>query len=130
VNFVTPQNTLISLQILRAIAAISVVLCHLEVGFGEFGVDIFFVLSGFVISIVVQRNKSILGFAIDRVSRIFPLYWLLTLFLFVLISYAPHLVHETTAASANLSHLLQSLFFVPYYSSGGGYRVFRESPTI
>jgi exopolysaccharide production protein ExoZ len=109
-----------SIQILRAVAAISVVVCHLEVGFGEFGVDIFFIISGFVISLVIQKNTSLLSFAIDRLARIVPLYWLLTTTLFVFISIAPHLVHETTAVSASFSNFLKSLFFIPFYSGGLG----------
>ena len=48
-----------SLQILRLIAATSVVYYHITFTFGSFGVDIFFVLSGFVIALVVSNKQDL-----------------------------------------------------------------------
>ena len=49
----TGDKTLKSLQIIRSMAAISVIPVHVEPipNFGGFGVDILFVLSGFVIAL-------------------------------------------------------------------------------
>lgn len=49
-----------SLQILRAIAAISVVYHHVGAmpHFGSFGVDIFFVMSGFFMTMVLARKQD------------------------------------------------------------------------
>ena len=104
-----------SLQILRLIAATSVVYYHITFTFGSFGVDIFFVLSGFVIALVVSNKQDPFFFAISRISRIVPIYWLLTTFLLILIFVAPNLVHETSAANANFFNYLRSLFFIPFY---------------
>ncbi|KGE14149.1 acyltransferase family protein [Sphingobacterium deserti] len=77
-----------SLQIIRAYAAILVVICHIWndgwlnnalVELGGFGVDLFFVLSGFIMSLTVKlnlENRSINAFHFlsKRVVRIFPIY--------------------------------------------------------
>ena len=69
---------LISIQCLRFAAATAVVLAHCSSGrflFGSFGVDIFFVISGFIITRVMARREAI-PFLIDRLTRIYPIYWL------------------------------------------------------
>lgn len=90
-----------SVQALRAIAALLVVWAHsidaakfgaiprqagffhLE-NFGAVGLDIFFILSGFIMVQVVQRIRETTGpaaarhFLSRRITRIFPLYWILT----------------------------------------------------
>ena len=66
-----------SIDILRALAASAVVLFHSSEAFylGAAGVDLFFVISGFVISsIVIERPGP--QFLADRALRILPLYWL------------------------------------------------------
>jgi len=69
---------------LRGIAALSVVLCHLTAlfpqknygfKFGITGVDLFFILSGFVILLTLDGKKSSTDFLISRFSRLFPAYW-------------------------------------------------------
>jgi peptidoglycan/LPS O-acetylase OafA/YrhL len=69
------------IQGLRAFSIISVVLFHLEISFFKFGylgVDIFFVISGFVISKILflelQKNFTInfFNFYIRRFKRLFP----------------------------------------------------------
>jgi exopolysaccharide production protein ExoZ len=89
-------NWNIGIQILRGIAATLVVLHHsLEqslavsphilpnwaISFGASGVDIFFVISGFIIYSVTygqesRAQESAVGFLIKRFIRIFPLYWI------------------------------------------------------
>lgn len=76
---------------LRAIAVLSVVLYHLNLGLGGgyLGVDIFFVISGYIISKLILDNIrrggfSFLSFYVGRVNRIIPmvLFVNLTVFLF------------------------------------------------
>jgi len=105
-----------NLQGLRAIAALSVVFLHctsdtgLDVGisFGHFGVDIFFVISGFIISYTASTDPD--QFMTKRLIRIVPIYWSATIVLYFLASLFPHLLHNTTAS---FTLLLASLFFVP-----------------
>jgi peptidoglycan/LPS O-acetylase OafA/YrhL len=75
---------------IRAIAVTAVVWHHVHPGFGAFpitgrgflGVDLFFVLSGFLITALLLREKAANGrislskFYIRRTLRIFPLYYL------------------------------------------------------
>ncbi len=84
-----------SLQALRFIAAAMVVLLHVEQGargliglpheggffanIGSFGVDIFFVLSGYVICLTAP-GLTPATFLRKRVVRVVPVYWLATLF--------------------------------------------------
>lgn len=71
---------------LRAIAVLLVMFTHCETGFainGNIGVDVFFVLSGFLITILLMDefqgsgNVSLRGFYIRRTFRIFPALYLL-----------------------------------------------------
>ena len=76
---------------LRAIAVISVVLFHFGVtGFsgGFVGVDIFFVISGFLMTGIVARgldnkNFSFVNFYLARARRIVPALFFLTIVLLV-----------------------------------------------
>jgi exopolysaccharide production protein ExoZ len=95
-----------ALQILRAVAALlvvnrhalEVVRFHQSVGsmnsysldkFGAVGVDIFFAISGFILSTVILRAEAAtprlaFDFLVRRFTRIFPIYWILSLFFLVL----------------------------------------------
>jgi exopolysaccharide production protein ExoZ len=107
-----------NLQIVRGIASTSVVYFHVgnSPNFGAFGVDIFFVLSGFVIAMLVGRGESPVNFAVARLCRIAPLYWLLTIGLFVAASIVPSILNSATA---NLEQLTKSLFFIPFFRWNG-----------
>jgi exopolysaccharide production protein ExoZ len=107
-----------NLQIARALAAASVVYFHIAARptFGSFGVDIFFVLSGFVIAMVVERGESPTIFAANRIARIVPLYWLMTLGVFVVGSLAPSALNSATA---NAEQLVKSLLFIPFFRANG-----------
>lgn len=112
------QGTLKSLQILRAVAATSVVYFHIGAlpVFGSFGVDIFFIISGFVMSMVIANGQSASTFAISRLTRVIPLYWLFTTCLLVLASLKPELLNSTTA---DITNYLKSIFFIPYFKENG-----------
>lgn len=53
---------------------------------GSFGVNIFFLCSGFVIPLSLERNGSLKRFWIQRFFRLYPLYWL-SIALVLLFSY-------------------------------------------
>lgn len=82
---------ILELDAVRGLAAFAVVLYHyttrydlkvghasaplFEVPFGHYGVELFFLLSGFVIFMTLARTKRSSDFAISRVSRLYPGYW-------------------------------------------------------
>lgn len=99
-------------------AAILVVYFHTEFvfwgskPFGSFGVDIFFILSGFVMAQICETRPE--QFFRRRLFRIVPLYWSLTVLTFACAPVLPHLLQ---GANASIEGLLKSLFFILY---GGG----------
>ncbi|EPT8478173.1 acyltransferase family protein [Proteus mirabilis] len=85
------KRTIYNIQILRFVAAALVVLAHAEIfiydgaksePLGGFGVDIFFVISGFIIPYIAYRGIDYNGkfkvgsinFFLRRIVRVVPLY--------------------------------------------------------
>lgn len=108
------MGTLWGLQYLRAAAALSVLLFHAMVGagghdaIGTGGVDIFFVLSGFLMFQIASSDPSPAGFFTARLKRIVPAYWLVTGLVV-----ASQLLGLTEQSSFDAAHALKSLLFVP-----------------
>lgn len=79
-------NRILELDALRGIAAIFVVVFHYTMGNpfafnqGGTGVDLFFIISGFVISLTIAKTKSWKDFIVNRFSRLFPTYWIIVSF--------------------------------------------------
>ena len=74
-----PLRRIESIQLLRFAAASAVLVSHCASGHfftGTAGVDLFFVISGFIISRVAAK-RSTGRFIRDRLTRIYPLYWLM-----------------------------------------------------
>ncbi len=109
------KHQLISIQYLRAIAALMVVLHHTinSKSYSAFasGVDIFFVISGFIMY-VAARNENYVDFLGRRVIRVAPLYWIATFSLFAIETK----FHIWLVELDNLNHIVQSLLFIPHYS--------------
>jgi exopolysaccharide production protein ExoZ len=115
-----------NVQALRAIAANGVVLSHLAIveqkyshagpllpddaRFGAFGVDLFFVISGFIMMTIVTPDVSWRKFIVDRAWRILPPYWFYTTLVLFVSLYAP------TAVNSSFAHppsLLRSYLLIP-----------------
>lgn len=118
-----------NVQALRAFAAGIVIFVHMvtllsplgirqdDLAFGEAGVDLFFVISGFVMVHTMKRRPLTSGaFFLNRVIRVVPLYWLLTLTVFAIALVAPSLMGATRASPIEL---IESLSFVPFVKSNG-----------
>ena len=118
------MNSLISIQILRAVAAWLVVYHHYRstlyedesnVSLGMLGVSIFFLISGFIMFYsLASRTCSAKEFFVRRLIRIVPAYWFYT-FLTVLLSlmYAKEFSSTFVASTGwNLNNLISSLFFI------------------
>jgi exopolysaccharide production protein ExoZ len=123
---------LASIQLLRAVAALGVVLfhacqwSHFDFAVGAAGVDLFFVISGFVLWSSAAEPGSggeATGqaarpgdFLWARLARVAPLYWIATLAVFAVARAWPQalpIVHPDPR------HLIQSLLFAPHRGPGG-----------
>lgn len=111
---------LTNIQALRALAALVVVVYHALTakvfGVGRFGVDIFFVISGFIMVHTTSEGTAPQQFFTKRLIRIVPLYWTLTLAVFVVAMVMPRLLKATEADPVQL---VKSLFFIPFMKSNG-----------
>ena len=110
-------NKINNIQVLRFFAALSVMMVHLPLfGFGVWGVDFFFVISGFIMMYITDISSKF--FFLKRLARIIPLYWILTILVFFLALTKPELLNNTTP---NIEHLLKSLFFIPFDKNNIGH---------
>lgn len=83
---------------------------------GGFGVDIFFIISGFIMYLNLNyKNYCAFDFFLRRVSRIVPAYWFYTFLLIFIDSY----VIESSLTAFNLKSLILSLFFFPHQNPSG-----------
>jgi exopolysaccharide production protein ExoZ len=112
-----------SIQFLRGVAALGVLGFHAasraggSFGVGAAGVDIFFVISGFIMWVVTSRRTPKPGqFLARRAERIVPLYWLVTLATATAAILAPS---AFPAMRPTASHVVQSLFFIPHRDPTG-----------
>lgn len=123
------RTILTNVQALRAIAASLVVLFHLKemvhalglppayFEFAALGVDLFFVISGFIMVHTIDPVRTDgVKFMKNRVARILPLYWVMTFLVFAIALTAPALLKST---AANPLDLIRSLLFIPYARSDG-----------
>jgi exopolysaccharide production protein ExoZ len=122
-------ETLLGVQILRGIAALAVLIHHIMeettvlfvskpfpnwlVTVGASGVDLFFVISGFIMLYTTQRHFGRSGaaaeFILRRFIRIVPMYWICSLAIVVLASSG--LAYKTKIIAAD--NILLSLSFLP-----------------
>ena len=84
------------LDAMRGIAALSVVLFHFTFGFnhndtntffhkGYLGVQLFFIISGFVIFMTFEKTQNIKVFLLGRFTRLYPAYWFACILSFILL---------------------------------------------
>lgn len=138
----TTHSRLAELDALRGIAAMAVVLFHYFTKFdelfghnippvfslpwgsysgvdlfslGHYGVNLFFMISGFVIFMTLERTKQPMDFVVSRFSRLFPAYWAAVVLTFsiVLVLGLPGKEVNLVQALANLS-MVHSFFNVPH----------------
>ncbi|WBU64619.1 acyltransferase family protein [Paracoccus aerodenitrificans] len=126
---------LVSIQLLRTIAATAVVFEHaqqeatqstasflrIEFDFG-IGVDIFFIISGFVMWLSSSHLFGISGgpptFLKKRFQRVVPLYWLYTLAMLAAIIMLPGRLNNSETSPLMV---LSSFLFFPYPNTLGDY---------
>ncbi|MFN3721000.1 MAG: acyltransferase family protein [Rhizobium rhizophilum] len=116
----------VQLQYIRAIAALLVVYFHAILQleklnpdawitvylFGKSGVDLFFVLSGFVMWITTaDKAQAVTDFWWKRIRRVVPLYWAVTLAAAMVALVLPQILKST---QFDVPHILASLAFLPW----------------
>jgi exopolysaccharide production protein ExoZ len=114
------------IQYLRALAALMVVWHHSLTQvpatiqfirlpeFGTSGVDLFFVISGFIMSVTTtEKPLTPWQFFELRIVRVVPLYWLVTLLMIGCAVVAPSAFKTLLFSPMAVA---KSLFFVPYHS--------------
>jgi exopolysaccharide production protein ExoZ len=118
----TPRTQLLSIQYLRGLAALSVLgthalqwpLAEMNMGLlktGRLGVDVFFVISGFIITTIAGDGRFNPGeFLIRRAFRIVPAYWAATLLITILAVAMPTQFRTTIPT---IEGLVKSLLFIP-----------------
>jgi peptidoglycan/LPS O-acetylase OafA/YrhL len=83
--------------------------------FGGFGVDIFFVISGFIMWVTTEKGtQSTKEFWSRRITRIVPLYWIFTSVIVLVGILAPWALNST---KVTLPAAVQSYLFIPHYYS-------------
>src|SRR5262245_49135640 len=116
------NKELVGVQYLRGLAAVAVVIHHLFTTgpldrlfipwLGGYGVDVFFVISGFIMwHTTVDTNATLADFWQRRFIRIVPLYWMF-LTLLIIVSFAsPNSLHSTVL---DLESTILSFLFIPH----------------
>lgn len=82
--------------------------------FGQVGVDLFFVISGFVMVMITrgkfQNHSYNLKFLYSRISRIYPPYWVYSFMLLMVYLIQPALINPSTGGKVNV---LASFLLLP-----------------
>ena len=93
------------LDAIRGIAALMVVIFHYSIRYGElygyavapafgfewgrYGVQLFFIVSGFVIFLTLDKKPHTADFIISRFSRLYPAYWVAVVITFSFVYFFP-----------------------------------------
>src|SRR5262245_2267588 len=128
------RSRILHLDGLRGLAASSVVVYHYTTRFDEhfghhpglpfyfpyggFGVELFFLISGFVIYMTLERTRTVGEFAYKRFTRLYPAYWFSVVLTFSAVRAfgLPGLEVSTVAAALNLTML--NRFMSVHYVDG------------
>jgi peptidoglycan/LPS O-acetylase OafA/YrhL len=137
------QRRILSIQVLRGLAALSVVLSHAYVRaelsypelfegegqllsqmltkLGHSGVDLFFIISGFVMVSVhgddFRRKGAFRTFMAKRLTRIVPIYWMLTTLALTILIARPSMFHYSR--ELDWAWIAASYSFIPWESANG-----------
>lgn len=129
-NSIQLKQKLNLIQLLRGLASLLVVFYHVTTSsketynfnflggffmFGRAGVDIFFVLSGFIITYtnlhLIKEGASLISFLKKRFIRIFPIYWIFISFFLSLQIFLPSFYHSFFKLS--FENIASTYFLLP-----------------
>ena len=137
-----------NIQSLRAIAVMLVVMLHVTNAEQKYmpsnvllpqtlsalyasGVDIFFIISGFIM-VMVSKEREALRFLYKRFSRIYPLYWFYSLIVLALYLYRPDMVNSSQGNQVNIPFSRRTKIKATWYLKRIGISIFlqRFSPCL
>ncbi|MCB2295312.1 acyltransferase [Clostridium algoriphilum] len=113
-----------SIQIMRGIGAILIILFHSTTlyqikfnisylngifKFGFIGVDLFFIVSGFIL-LYTRKKESVGKYLVKRFVRIYPLYWVILSCVIILMFIIPN---AGNGGQKNIVFLLKNIFLIP-----------------
>lgn len=119
------SNKLTAIQVMRGVAVILVLFYHatenlvtkglsgIVLNTGQSGVDIFFIISGFIIFFSAKNKigkSGMIAFFESRIKRIVPNYWFYTLLFAALLITFPEKFERSIF---DINHIIHSLFFIP-----------------
>jgi peptidoglycan/LPS O-acetylase OafA/YrhL len=115
------SNRLLELDAMRGIAAMFVVCFHLGMNypteshkllhFGLTGVDLFFIISGFVILLTLEKTSNWKSFVINRFSRLYPVYWFCVTFTAILMFIRGRAIPEFAKDNLPIEYLVNLSMF-------------------
>lgn len=114
----------LELDSLRGIAALMVVFFHFTMGrpeadlgfkLGTTGVDLFFIISGFVIFMSINKVTNSTDFIINRISRLYPTYWFVVTFTFLLIMSPSFYKNEHIDKMSLIKYYLGNMTMFQFY---------------
>ncbi len=119
------MSRLKELDSLRGVACIFVLLFHyttqyakifnttltvnfLDFKYGGLGVDLFFIISGFVIYLTIIKTKSPSDFLFKRFSRLYPTFWICVFLTFIIVNISNVKIYQR-----DFSELIVNLTMIP-----------------
>lgn len=129
-------HVLLSIQALRGIAVMAVVLIHIQLYYanklridaipqfnvGAASVDVFFVISGFIMVYASERLFGQAGamrvYFLRRIARIVPMYWAATTILLIYI-FVRYRDFSSVQGGAEADYVIASYLFYPYVRPDG-----------
>ncbi len=126
-----PAHRMVQVDALRGLAALAVVLFHYTTRFAElfpvahapplwfasgyYGVNLFFIISGFVIFMTLEKTARPMDFVVSRFSRLFPAYWVAIFLTFSITHWLglPDKLVSIGPAVANML-MVHGLFRIPH----------------
>lgn len=128
------------LDVFRGFAAMSVVLYHYTTfynlkfstdyqwnfSYGWLGVPVFFILSGFVISLTVNRSSDALDFVKKRFIRLFPTFWICLLSTLIIECITGYFIKDLSIGDILMNFAMFGQFFGFKYVDGSYWSLLPE----
>src|SRR5712691_1793156 len=76
---------------------------------GLYAVDLFFIISGFVIFMTIRRSNTVLDFVISRAARLYPAFWVCVLVTTVIAIMVPASAQQITIGQAVVNATMLNL---------------------